>query len=80
MISRSEVVRANHWFLVRKLADLFNNIHCNETSWPVKILLCVLPESSQNLLTLEETPLFNELQVEICHAEYSSTQTILAVA
>ena len=49
MISRSEVDRANHCSIGPSLEDSanFNLTYHNETkreSWPVKILVCVLPE------------------------------------
>ena len=50
MISRSEVDRANHYSIGSLLENwqiYLCNIHCDETkseSWPVKILVSVLPE------------------------------------
>ena len=50
MISRSEVDRANHYFigpLLENLQIYLFHIHCDETkseSWPVKVLVSVLPE------------------------------------
>ena len=50
MISRSEVDRANHYSIGSLLENLqihLCNIHCDETkseSWPVKIMVSVLPE------------------------------------
>ena len=51
MISRSEVDRANHYsigpLLENRQIYLLWNIHCDETkseSWPVKVLVSVLPE------------------------------------
>ena len=45
--SKSEVNRANHWYLDEKIANLLSKIHCDETkseSWPVQIFVIVLPK------------------------------------
>ena len=50
MIRRSEVDRANHYSigpLLENLQIYLFKIHCDETkseSWPVKVLVSVLPE------------------------------------